>query len=71
MLRVRDAATDCALPAMVLRLTQTFGTEWDAAILWLYEKNNITVFILTKNTKNTLEGEFPPSFTGMNSLVLE
>lgn len=48
MLCVRDTATDCVLPTMLLRLPQTFGTKWDAAILWLYEKNHIIVFILIK-----------------------
>lgn len=71
ILNVRDTATDCVLPTMLLRLPQTFGIKWDAVILWLYVKNNIIVFILIKKKiKNTLEGEFPLSFKGMNSLSL-
>lgn len=40
-----DAATDCVLPAVPPVLPQTFGPKWDAATLWLEEKNYITVFI--------------------------
>lgn len=43
-----DAATDCVLPIMLLSVPQTFGTKWDAVILWLYEKNNVIVLILLK-----------------------
>lgn len=72
ILSVGDAATDCVLPTVLLRLPQTFGIKWDPVILWLYVKNNIIVFILIKKKKikNTLEGEFPPPFKGMNSLSL-
>lgn len=71
MLSVRDAATDCVLPAVLLRLPQTFGTKQDATMLWLCEKNNIIVFILIKKKEQHLGRGISSLFYRREQPVLE